>query len=434
MTSTKEGTRRRNVLLFPYGSEISNEVVRALVHNKHFHLIRATSDDALLSAAQGDEVHYLPYVTSSEFEAALHRLIIEREISFVIPAHDDVALIISNMEMPGQCKVVGQKYETNRIVRHKKATYQSLSSVIPVPNIFTELEKIEYPVFVKPDRGQGSKQALLVSDRISLDAYLKGRDPGDFVFSENLLGDEYTVDCFSDRGNLRFAGPRTRERTINGISSLSRTLASGARRIELLDMAEKISAHFEMHGLWFFQAKADGQGTLRLLEVATRVSGTMMANRAKGINFVELALWQSLGHPIELAPKPDTIVVRRTLEPHYEFDKSYERLLVDFDDTLLVQGSLNIALLALVFTAKNLGKPIILITKNQNRALSVTLHQFGISAIFNEIIHLGAEDQKSDFVGKGDLLVDDSYSERAAASRAGAKAISLDMIEMYLDR
>ena len=91
-----------------------------------------------------------------------------------------------------------------------------------------------------------------------------------------------------------------------------------------------------------------------LLEVATRVSGTMMVNRAKGVNFVELALWQAMGQPVKIKPTTDPIVVRRTLEPHYDFDRRFERLLVDFDDTLLVNGKLNAALMNLIFIAKRI--------------------------------------------------------------------------------
>ena len=41
---------------------------------------------------------------------------------------------------------------------------------------------------------------------------------------ENLPGEEYTVDCFTDRhGDLLFAGPRSRDRVRMGISFASRT-------------------------------------------------------------------------------------------------------------------------------------------------------------------------------------------------------------------
>jgi hypothetical protein len=188
-----------------------------------------------------------------------------------------------------------------------------------------------------------------------------------------------------------------------------------------------------MHGLWFFQAKKRAKGDLCLLEVATRVSGTMMVNRAKGINFVELALWQAAGNEVSISALPEQVAVRRTLVPHYQFKREFERLLVDFDDTLLLNGNLNLELMYLIFFAKNRKRPVILLTKNQNRRLTSALHEFGITSIFDQIIHIGAEENKSSFTRKGDLLVDDSFAERISVRESGAKAISLDMVSMYFD-
>ena len=186
MTGDPKGILARNVLVFPYGSEISNEIIRALVHNKHFRLILATSDEEQLGVHAGREVQYLPHVMSPEFDSAVRNLIVHKSISFVIPAHDDVALALSEMDMPDECKVIGQNRATNRTVRYKKATYQSLQGIVPVPQTFTGPEQVEYPVFVKPDRGQGSKHASLVKCSSSMEEVLKGLDPDDFVFSEHL--------------------------------------------------------------------------------------------------------------------------------------------------------------------------------------------------------------------------------------------------------
>jgi len=428
------GHKTYNVLVFPHGSEISYEIVRALTNHKYFKVILATSDEALLNWSSEPALEQLPFVSDADFQEATRTLVSKRGISFVIPAHDDVALVLSEMELPDGCQVIGQDRSVNQIVRRKSATYMTLKGVVRVPRTFSSPDEVEYPAFVKPDRGQGSKNALLIKTPAAMSEFLLEHDPQSYIFSEYLPGEEFTIDCFSDNGDLLFAGPRTRERTVNGISSLSRTVETGPRREELLLMASDISMHLGMHGMWFFQAKADNEKVLRLLEVGPRVSGTMMVNRAKGINFVELALWQAMGKPIRLQPKPGQIVVRRTLEPHYQFDNDFDRLLVDFDDTLIVDGRLNVPLMTLIFMTKNERKPVILITKHQNRSLTATLHEFGISAIFDEILHLERMENKGNFIQKGDLLVDDSFAERSAATAAGGTGVSLDMIETYLTK
>lgn len=427
------GFSAKNVLVFPYGTEISNEIVSSLIHNKHFHLLSATSDEALIQFSRQSNLHFLPHVNDPSFESALLELIRNFSVSLVIPAHDDVALFLSGMSLPKDCVVVGQSHETNSIVRYKSRTYAILKHIVPVPAIYHLDDDIPFPVFIKPDRGQGSKLTQYIPDKLTLDNFMRGRDSSAFIICEFLPGEEFTVDCFSDRGSICYAGPRTRERTINGISTLSRSFSSGPDWEALQHMAVQISEHFRMHGLWFFQAKKCANGELHLLEVATRVSGTMMVNRAKGINFVELALWQATGHEVSVNASPGQVIVRRTLDPHYQFDQEFDRLLIDFDDTLLVNGKLNIELVGLIFKAKNENKPVILITKNQNRQLATTLHKYGITAIFDEVLHLNEGQSKSLFTREGDLLVDDSFAERTSVLESGAKSISLDMVGMYLD-
>ncbi|OGS92174.1 MAG: hypothetical protein A2Z95_00740 [Gallionellales bacterium GWA2_60_18] len=423
----------KNVLVFPYGTEISNEIVSSLIHNKHFHLLCATSDEALIQISRQANLHFLPHVNDPNFESDLLKLIQNLGVSFVIPAHDDVALLLSGMSLPKDCVVIGQSHEANSIVRYKSKTYANLKHIVPVPAIYRLCDDIPFPVFIKPDRGQGSKSTQYIPDKLALDNFLLGRDSSAFIICEFLPGEEFTVDCFSDRGSICYAGPRTRERTINGISTLSRSFSSGPDWETLQHMAARISGHFCMHGLWFFQAKKDANGELRLLEVATRVSGTMMVNRAKGINFVELALWQAVGRKVSVNASPGQVIVRRTLDPHYQFDQEFDRLLVDFDDTLLVNGKLNVEVIGLIFKAKNENKPVILITRNQNRRLATTLHKFGITAIFDDVLHIDVEQSKSSFTQAGDLLVDDSFAERTSVLESGAKSISLDMVGMYLD-
>ena len=394
----------------------------------------ATSDQSILDLEMGEDMEFLPYFSDPDFKSSLLDLISSRDISFVIPAHDDVALLFSEMDLPEHCLAVGQNAEINRIARFKSVTYAHLQDVVPVPRTWENVEDIEFPVFVKPDRGQGSKDSTLFESRSGLEKFLGDRDPGAFVFSEYLPGDEFTIDCFSHDGEVLFAGPRTRERTINGISTLSRSLDRGGKRQTLLDFASRISEHLDMHGLWFFQAKTDKHGELRLLEIAPRVSGTMMVNRAKGINFVELALWQACGHSIALNASEDTVIVRRTLDPHYEHKIEFERLLVDFDDTLVIDGLLNVPLMAMIFKAKNDRKPVILITKHQFGVLEETLRKFGIMDVFDEIHHLGEGDNKADYAEQGDLLVDDSFAERSSVTEKCVAAASLDMIEVYFDQ
>ena len=99
----------------------------------------------------------------------------------------------------------------------QRATYERFAGILRVPAMHApEDEDLRFPLFLKPDVGQGSKGTHLARTREELAFYL-ARD-GSLLVLEHLPGDEYTVDCFTDRhGALRFVGGRERIRTSNGI-------------------------------------------------------------------------------------------------------------------------------------------------------------------------------------------------------------------------
>jgi predicted ATP-grasp superfamily ATP-dependent carboligase len=374
-------------------------------------------------------------VTAAGFEAACAALVERERIDFVIPAHDDVALLFSRMRLPDGCRALGQSAEVNEIVRFKNHTYEALAGKVPAPHVFLPGEALRFPVFAKPSRGQGSKGTRRLDDTPAYDAFFREHAVADYVVAEYLPGAEFTIDCFSTDGDLRFSGPRTREQTVNGISVRSRPLPPGEHREALNAMARSISATLGMHGLWFFQARVAASGEPKLLEVGARVSGTMMVNRVRGVNFVELALYQALGFPVSVRAQDFDVCVTRSLQPRFHHDIAFGDLYVDFDDTLLLDDTrINTEVMALVFAAKNDGHRVCLITRNRNNKLASTLNRFGISSVFDAIHHLADGESKASYLKPGDLLVDDSFAEREQALDAGAHAIGLDAVQLFQPR
>ena len=76
-------------------------------------------------------------------------------------------------------------------------------------------EITNFPVFIKPDKGQGSVGAR----KINSPEELKNIDITNFLIMEYLPGKEYTVDCFTNaEGKLIYAKGRSRKRIKSGIS------------------------------------------------------------------------------------------------------------------------------------------------------------------------------------------------------------------------
>ena len=86
----------------------------------------------------------------------------------------------------------------------------------------------------------------------------------------------------------------------------------------------------------------------------------------------------------------------------------------------------------LIFQAKNENKNVYLITKNKKNNLTKALHIFGISHVFDDILHIKDSDQKTNHMKKNSVLIDDSFQERKEAINNGLYAFGLDNFNVLI--
>lgn len=419
---------KKKVLVFPAGTEIANEIIASLNNNKTYEVVLASSEFPSYADFRNKPVHYLPFVSDISFCNQLKDLIRKESILFIVPAHDDVAYKLSKIQDNLQVKVIGQSYFANSIVRFKDKTYEFFKNKIPIGKIYNNKNEIDlFPIFVKPKKGQGSLDSHKINSTSDLNDFFLKRKIDDFVLMEFFSGKEYTVDCFSENGEIVYFGARSRDKTLKGISVISTYVNNSDLNKEIESYANVISKELEMHGVWFFQMMYDENQQLRLLEIAPRVSGSMMLNRARGMNFIEAALYQAEGFKINPAINNVNVSIGRALKSVCKHNYEFDNLYVDFDDTLyLDERKINSDLMKFIFDCKNENKKIYLITKNKKRNLTEILRVFGISNIFDKIIHLDAIDIKADRMMENSLLIDDSFFERKKAIDFGHHALSID--------
>lgn len=424
-----------NVLIFPASTEIANEIINSLRNHKYFKIHLATSELKSFCNYLNEEVYYLPYVNEDCFLSELNQLIERLQIDFIIPAHDDVAYILSFQKDNINAKIIGQSKEVNQIVRFKDRTYEYFKNVLPVPYVFEkEPNNEDFPVFTKPIKGQGSLNAVKINSLEEYEFFFKINDRQKFIVMEYLPGEEFTIDCFSKNGNIIFWGARTREKTTRGISIQSTFVNDYCLNRQFKKYAKIISKKLMMHGIFFFQMKFDKNNNLKLLEIGPRVSGTMMLNRVRGFNFVETALYQELGYNIDVISYEFEVSLARALVPFFKHNINYENIYIDFDDTILINEKyINPDIMRLIFQEKNKGKKVYLITKNKKRSLVNVLHKYGITNLFDSIIHIDENDIKANYMKERSLLIDDSYSERKLAKEKGCFAFDTNSIVLLFE-
>ncbi len=424
--------KKRNVLLFPAGSEIGLEIHRSLSMCKEVNLFGAGQDVSNHARFIYKKYHLLKSVHEEGWLGQLSALCGQLHIDYIFPGHDDaiVALALNQDNIPA--RVITSPTPACVICRSKSKTYDKLSNLLKVPKLFSSPSDVSsYPVFVKPDSGQGSQGVVRVSNEYELAYNMKLlNDP---IICEYLPGDEFTVDCFSDRDQgLLFYGARTRGRIRNGISVNTRTIdLPGAN-----EFAEIIGKTLRMRGAWFFQLKRAADGKLVLLEVAPRIAGAMAVHRAMGVNFPLLSLFEEERQPISILTNNGSIEMDRALNSvRYKMSIEYSSLYIDLDDTLILHGQLNSQAMLLIHMCVEAGKKVHLLTRHRGD-IRQTLKQHRISELFDTVNVLPETAKKSNYVkDKNSIFVDDSFSERLEVSaKCSIPTFDCGMIEALINR
>ena len=255
----------------------------------------------------------------------LNKAITSLGIDYIFPAHDDVVIALAENANKIRARIVSSPLETCRIARSKSQTYGIFSGIVPVPYTHDNPRDIkQYPVFVKPDVGQGSQDVHIAHSEDEVSRLLSTKKK--YLVTEYLPGREFTVDCFSDREDgLLFCGGRQRIRTRSGISMSSRPAFENSFR----EYAYAISTKIRFHGAWFFQLKEDANGVLKLLEVAPRIAGTMALHRVQGINFALLSIYEQERVPLKILLNSVDVEIDRALVNRYSARIKYSTVYVD---------------------------------------------------------------------------------------------------------
>lgn len=424
---------QKNVLVFPCGSEIGLEINNALKYVKGLTLFGGSSVEDHGQFVYRNYINGIPNVTDSNFIDAINEIIEKHNIDFLFPAHDSVVLKFAQNKENLKAEVITSSNEACEICRSKKKTYEFFGNRKFIPHMYQDSSEVkEFPVFLKPDVGQGSQGIALARKQGDLDFHLSRNS--DLLILEYLPGKEYTIDCFSDRhGELRFAGMRQRRRIKSGISVNSATLEMES---SVREMAEEINQKLKPRGMWFFQVKEAADGSFKLLEIAPRIAGTMSLYRNKGINFPLLSLYDRMGYDVDITENDFRIEIDRALMNRFAIDLSYDKVYLDFDDTITLKDKVNPYIMMFIYQCIAKDIDIVLITKHIHD-IHETLQKLKVDpTIFTDIIRIKQDDEKHKYfnLDRSSIFIDDSHSERKKIhEKFGIPVFDIDAIECLID-
>lgn len=403
---------KTNVMIFGGGGYNQIQIHSSLKNSLLFHPIMGCSYDNHSSFISNDVIVGLPYTDDECFAEKMNEVLDQYNIKFIIPTHDSAAVTLMEKEKRLHAKIVCSPLETAKICRYKSLTYKILEGTDIIPDIYTYDSPL-FPLFAKDDTGQGGKNAQMVKSREELNK-LKD-DEIKYVLCEYLPGDEITIDCFTDRhGKLRFVQPRTRSRLLNGISAHSENISLSK---EIKHIVDVISDRIQFRGYWFIQCKKDKSGKYKLMEICTRFAGTFGLSKNLDVNLPLLALCDFSDMEIHITPNKYKIQSDKTYIDRYKINYKYQRVYIDFDDTLVFhREKFNTEAMRFIYQCLNKRVEIVLLTKH-NFDIYETMKKIHLNEeLFTSIIRVPQDKMKYEYVNneKASIFIDNSYAERAA--------------------
>lgn len=401
-----------NVLVFPCGSEIGLEIYKSLSLSIHLKLYGGSSVDDHGKFVYQNYIDNIPHIQDKSFIQKINEIISLYRIDYIFPAHDSVILKLAEEKQNNnlKCEVITSPFETCNILRSKKKTYEFFRNKIKVPKIFESIDSLQeedFPLFLKPEIGQGSKGTYVAYNSEEVNFYKK--KDNSLLVLEYLPGNEFTIDCFTNKnGDLLFSEGRLRNRIMNGISVNS----FGVKDKRFMELALKINKSLRFRGVWFFQVKENQHGDLVLMEIAPRVAGTMGLFRCQGVNLPLLSFFDALEYDVEISMNNIDLTIDRALENRFIHNINYQCVYIDLDDTLIINDKVNPNVISFLYQCMNDNKKVFLITKHKGN-LDTTMKKYRLQNLFDNIFWLKPNEEKHLYVKeKNAIFIDDSFSER----------------------
>jgi carbamoyl-phosphate synthase large subunit len=268
-----------------------------------------------------DKGYIVPHGDAPDYIDVLS-MIVEREaVNIIVPCSDEEVLTLSRHKDAFNERGVAilcSSYDVTSVAIDKGSMLTFLQErglALPrfhLPTTITELfeaaKEFGYPsrpIVVKPSRGRGGRGVKILREDINV---LETRDSQEMklewfaealgqhveglVLMEYLSGQDYSVDVLADRGCLLYVVPRKRIKAILGPSQIGETVWNQA----VVDMVEAVVSAFGFDSNVNIQLRCTAHDERPMVyEINPRVSGTIVAGNAAGVDLLGYGVRHALG-------------------------------------------------------------------------------------------------------------------------------------------
>jgi carbamoyl-phosphate synthase large subunit len=345
------GGKNINILMTGGGAPGAAGILKCLQFNPVFEITMADANPGAVGRWLHAEFEIIPYAHEKNFIEQLLSICVKRNIHIVMPlvTKELIPLAHHKKEFEEQgIKVLVSNVDSLEIANNKSRLYQFLEwrgisvpayRVVETIDQFTSaVRELGFPagrVCFKPSVSNGSRGFRIIANDVDEHDLLFNEKPDashisfddairvlsskpfpELLVTEYLPGEEYSVDCLANQGEIKLIVPRLRKKIMAGIS----VEGIFVNEENIMSYCSQIIKELQLHGNIGIQVKKSKDGNFLIVEINPRVQGTIVAGLGAGINLPVLAVKQELGLPItyqELEVKWGTKFSRYWNEVYY---------------------------------------------------------------------------------------------------------------------
>ncbi|MBX2984935.1 MAG: ATP-grasp domain-containing protein [Bacteroidia bacterium] len=321
---------RVNILITGGGAPGAEGIIRCLREIPNVHITACDRNAEAYGKYLADAFFDIPDADHTEFIPTVLNICRKAQINLILPLVTRELIHFSNALNQFEnenIKVLVSQPEVLKTANDKGLLYQTLIDNNTLAPDFVRVNNwqdmkqaicaLGYParkVIIKPCVSNGLRGFRIIDSQINeLDLllnhkpdsryislqkleYIFSQNPmPDYVVSEYLPGEEYTVDVLAQNGKVLQIVPRLRLETKGGISTRGKML----KNAEIISYVTQIVGLLKMNWIVGVQLKKAENGSFKILEINPRVQGTTVACLGAGINFPKIAVELALQNHFE---------------------------------------------------------------------------------------------------------------------------------------
>ena len=268
--------------IFPYMFEMLEE---------KYDVYAMDSDPKIARLYEDEKIFTVPNISDDNFVTTILDIISEHKIDVYIPGIDEEILIAIEISKEMNIQVLSPSQTFVELCLDKFKLMKVLSDK-NISNIDTYMgdnysEEFEYPIFLKPNVGRGSRGIKKIDTLVEYEAYfvLEEYAKKDILVQPFIGGEEYTVSVTVNNLNQLISIVPKIVYTKQGITKYAQSIKH--EKIEAI--CKKIVEELKPQGSFNVQLKLY-DNVVYIFEINPRFSTTLVLSVASGVNEVDLAI------------------------------------------------------------------------------------------------------------------------------------------------